>query len=41
MRILLDTNVILDIIVTRNKADYRASPLMVLSPEEFVAAHLT
>jgi predicted nucleic acid-binding protein len=29
-----------EIIVTRNKADYRTSPLVVLSPEEFVAAHL-
>lgn len=31
----------IEIIVTRNKADYRLSPLLVLSPEEFVAAHLT
>jgi predicted nucleic acid-binding protein len=30
----------IDIIVTRNKADYRTSPLTVLSPEEFAAAHL-
>jgi predicted nucleic acid-binding protein len=30
----------LEIIVTRNKTDYRTSPLAVLSPEEFVAAHL-
>jgi predicted nucleic acid-binding protein len=27
-------------IITRNKADYVTSPLMVLTPEEFVAAHL-
>jgi len=30
----------IEIIVTRNKADYRISPLMVLTPEEFAAAHL-
>ncbi len=30
----------IDIIVTRNTADYRTSPLTVLTPEEFVAAHL-
>jgi predicted nucleic acid-binding protein len=30
----------IEIIVTRNTADYRASPLMVLGPEEFAAAHL-
>jgi hypothetical protein len=29
-----------DIIVARNTADYRTSPLTVLSPEEFIAAHL-
>ena len=31
----------IEIIVTRNKSDYRNSPLVVISPEEFVAAHLT
>lgn len=31
----------IDIIVTRNKTDYRTSPLTVLTPDEFVAAHLT
>jgi predicted nucleic acid-binding protein len=30
----------IDAIVTRNKADYRTSPLAVMSPDEFVAAHL-
>ena len=30
----------IEIIVTRNKADYVTSPLTVLTPEEFVAAHL-
>jgi predicted nucleic acid-binding protein len=30
----------IDIVVTRNKADYRTSPLTVLTPDEFVAAHL-
>jgi predicted nucleic acid-binding protein len=30
----------IEVIVTRNKADYRTSPLTVLSPEEFAAAHL-
>jgi predicted nucleic acid-binding protein len=30
----------LDIIVTRNKTDYRTSPLTVLTPDEFVAAYL-
>lgn len=30
----------IDIIVTRNTADYRTSPLTVLTPEDFVAAHL-
>jgi predicted nucleic acid-binding protein len=30
----------IEIIVTRNKADYRTSSLTVLSPEEFAAAHL-
>jgi hypothetical protein len=30
----------LDTIVTRNETDYRDSPLMVVSPEDFVAAHL-
>jgi predicted nucleic acid-binding protein len=30
----------MDTIVTRNKADYQTSPLTVLSPEEFAAAHL-
>ena len=30
----------IEIIVTRNKADYATSPLTVLTPEEFVAAHL-
>lgn len=30
----------IDIIVTRNKADYRTSSLTVLTPDEFVAAHL-
>ena len=30
----------IEIIVTRNKTDYRTSPLTVLSPEEFVAARL-
>jgi predicted nucleic acid-binding protein len=29
-----------EFIVTRNKQDYVASPLTVLTPEEFVAAHL-
>ncbi len=30
----------MDAIVTRNKLDYRASPVTVLAPEEFVATHL-
>ena len=30
----------IEIIVTRNKADYRTSPLVVLSPDDFVAAHM-
>ena len=30
----------IEIIVTRNKADYRTSPLMVMTPDEFVAAYL-
>ncbi len=30
----------IDVIVTRNKADYRSSPLPVLTLDEFVAAHL-
>ena len=30
----------IETIVTRNKADYHTSPLVVLTPEEFVAAHL-
>ncbi len=30
----------IDAIITRNKADYRTSPLTVLAPEEFAAAHL-
>ena len=30
----------IEIILTRNKSDYRGSPLTVLDPEEFVAAHL-
>ena len=30
----------IDVIVTRNKADYRNSSLTVMSPEDFVAAHL-
>jgi hypothetical protein len=30
----------IDIIVTRNKADYTRSSLTVLTPDEFVAAHL-
>ena len=33
--------VLLDIIITRNKADYATSPLTVLTPDEFVATHLT
>ena len=30
----------IEIIVTRNKADYQTSPLTVLTPDEFAAAHL-
>jgi predicted nucleic acid-binding protein len=30
----------IETIVTRDKAGYRTSPLVVLSPDEFVAAHL-
>jgi hypothetical protein len=30
----------IDIIVTRNKTDYRTSPLRVMSPDEVVAVHL-
>ncbi len=30
----------IDIIVTRNKADYRTSQLTVLTPDEFILAHL-
>ena len=30
----------IDVIVTRNQSDFRTSPLTVMSPEEFVAAHL-
>ncbi len=30
----------IDVIVTRNKADYQTSPLTVLTPEEFVSRHL-
>ncbi len=30
----------IDVIVTRNKADYSASPLAVMSPDEFAATHL-
>ncbi len=30
----------IDVIVTRNKADYSNSPLTVLTPDEFVSLHL-
>jgi predicted nucleic acid-binding protein len=30
----------IDVIVTRNKADYSKSPLTVLTPDEFVSLHL-
>lgn len=30
----------IDVIVTRNKADYRTSPLPVFTPDEFVTTHL-
>jgi predicted nucleic acid-binding protein len=30
----------IDIIVTRDKADYRTSPLTIQTPDEFVVAHL-
>jgi predicted nucleic acid-binding protein len=30
----------IDVIVTRNKADYSSSPLTVLTPDEFVSLHL-
>ena len=37
MRALLDTDVILDSIITRNQEDYRGATLPVYSPTDFLA----
>jgi len=37
MKVLFDTNVVLDFIITRNKADYQLSDIPCMTPTEFIA----
>ena len=37
MKVLIDTNVVVDVIITRNLDDYKASDISCMSPTAFIA----